>query len=325
MGVICASAPGKLMLAGEYVVLDGAVALVCAVDRRAVACLRPARNGSHPGGGDSPETTALPAEALLTRSLAERRVGKVLQELDLDVTALRTGDRKLGLGSSAAGAAATAGVLYAYAGHDITGPAVRREMLDVALEGHRSVAPEGSGADVAASVLGGFVRFRKNDDHSVDAQPVGWPEGLHARVVWTGAEARTSDLVRRVRALEASDGPCFRDRMDALAGAAHAFVAAFCAGDAAGVVDATKAHHRAMAELGHAAGAPIVEDRLSNIASMAERAGASAKPSGAGGGDVALVFADNEESISAIDRACTIEQAVVLDIGLGADGVTPVS
>jgi phosphomevalonate kinase len=31
-----ASAPGKLVLAGEYAVLDGAPAIVMAVDRRAV-------------------------------------------------------------------------------------------------------------------------------------------------------------------------------------------------------------------------------------------------------------------------------------------------
>lgn len=321
----CASAPGKLMLAGEYVVLEGAIALVCAVDRRAVACLRPGRNGSHPNGPGSPESTALPAEALLTRSLAEGRVGRTMQTLELDVSALRAGDHKLGLGSSAAGAAAAAAVVYAHAGHDIADPTVRQELLQVALEGHRSVAPEGSGADVAASVLGGFVRFRKGPANAVSADPVGWPHGLRARVVWTGTEARTSHLVRCVRTLEANDPQTYRARMTDLRHAADAFVRAFEDGDAHGVVQATRSHHRAMAELGHAAGAPIVEDRLSHIADVAERHDGAAKPSGAGGGDVALVFSATGESGAAIDRALDIEQASVLDLSLGAEGVTATS
>jgi phosphomevalonate kinase len=318
----CASAPGKLMLAGEYVVLDGAVALVCAVDRRALACLRPTRNGSHPIAPGSPERGTLPPEALLTRSLAESRVGMILPDLHLDVTALRAGDRKLGLGSSAAGAAATAGLCFAHAGHDLSDPTVRQDVLDIALEGHRSVAPEGSGADVAASVLGGFVRFQKGPDHSVDARSVRWPEGLHARIVWTGTEARTSDLVRRVRELEATDAPTYLARMGALRDAAEAFVAAFEGDDAAGVVEATRAHHRAMAELGAASGAPIVEDSLSHIATVAEQHGGAAKPSGAGGGDIALVFCQNEQSADAIDRAFQIGQYSIVDLRLGAEGVT---
>jgi phosphomevalonate kinase len=323
MAPLCVSAPGKMMLAGEYVVLDGAVALVCAVDRRAIACLGAAANRSHPGGGGSPETRPLPPEALLARSLAESRVGKTLQELHIDVTALRAGERKLGLGSSAAGAAAAAAAIYAHAGHDITAEAVRRQVLEVALEGHRSVAPEGSGADVAASVLGGFVRFRKTSSDAVEADAVAWPEGLHACVVWTGAEARTSDLVRRVRELEARDPATYGARMDALRAAAEDFVTSFGAGDTTGVVRATGEHHRAMASLGDAAGAPIVEDRLAAVASLAEATGGAAKPSGAGGGDVALAFFGDARAASHFRQACGARHLDVLPLSLGDEGVSP--
>ena len=65
----------------------------------------------------------------------------------------------------------------------------RRDILGWALDGHRAVAPEGSGADVAAATLGGVVRFRR--EAARDAAPVDWPEGLAIDVVWTGSPART--------------------------------------------------------------------------------------------------------------------------------------
>ncbi len=40
-----ARAPGKLVALGEYAVLDGAPALVLAIDRYAVATLEPSRDG----------------------------------------------------------------------------------------------------------------------------------------------------------------------------------------------------------------------------------------------------------------------------------------
>lgn len=311
------------MLAGEYVVLDGARALVAAVDRRAVACWTPARNGSRSADRNSAESPPLPPEALLARNLAERRFGTVSPEITLDVSALRSGERKLGLGSSASGAAAVAAAVAAHAGRDVTRPDVRREVLDVALEGHRAVAPQGSGADVAASVLGGFVRFRSTGDGDVEAAPVPWPADLRARVVWTGTEARTSELVGKVRALEQASPATYRDRMAALRDAAGAFVEAFCAGDAPGVVAATDAHHRAMADLGDAAGAPIVEAGLARVAERARSAGGAAKPSGAGGGDVAIALFADPSSLEAFDEACRRSGTGVLSLGLGAEGVRP--
>ena len=320
--MIGASAPGKLMIAGEYVVLRGAWCLVAAVDRRAVARLGPAGDGSPPAGGDSPENASIPPEARVSRRRAEELLGAVPQPMTLDVSALRQDGRKLGLGSSAAGAAAAAGAVFAWHGRDVTDAAARREVLEVAMEGHRAVAPEGSGADVAASVLGGLVRFRRDGDR-FEAEPLAWPEGLVHRVVWTGEPARTSDLVRRVEALAESDAATHRARMDALAEAAAGFVHAMAEERPTDVVAATRAHHRAMAALGEAAGAPIVEERLARVATLAEEAGGAAKPSGAGGGDVAIALFDDATAAARFDEACRRKSLALVSLQLGTEGVQP--
>lgn len=315
------SAPGKIMIAGEYAVLEGAPALVAAVGARARAFWSaPMADGSDGDRSGSAERKPLPPEVVLSRSLAEEVSGRVPYELGIDVSELRRSDRKLGLGSSAAAAAAASAAVFAYAGHDLEAPATRRQVLETALAGHAAVAPQGSGADVAASVLGGFVRFRKADPRP-EVRSVAWPDGLEARIVWTAAEARTSDLVAQVAAFATRDPATHRRCMDGVAAAAASFLEAFGSGDLDGVVRATEVHCQAMDRLGREAKAPIVEATLERVAALARRAGGAAKPAGAGGGDVALGFFATATAARDFDARCAAEGLTILDLPLGAEGV----
>ncbi len=313
------TAPGKLMISGEYVVLDGAEALVMAVDRRLVVIgseVAGDRSGAPIAG--SPDHGSLPPEALLARQHAEVALGEAERmELTLDASALKSGDDKLGLGSSSAASAAAAGAVLAWHGED---PAAhRRDILRWALAGHRAIAPEGSGADVAAATLGGIVRFTRAE--AEEAAEVEWPYGMHVDVIWTGTPARTSELVRRVKALEAGDPAAYRVRMGALREAADALREAVVAGDAGAAVEAADAHGRAMGALGDAAGAPIVTEALARVAAIARDCGGGAKPSGAGGGDVALGFFTRAEDAAAFRAACAEAGLTPLSLSLGAEGV----
>lgn len=323
------SAPGKLMIAGEYAVLSGGTCLVTAVDRRAFATLDDdgsgaAGHGSPGASPRSPDRPVLTPEVRVARRRAETLLGPVPATLTLsiDVTALRNEEQgtKLGLGSSAAGAAAAAGVIFAHHGHDLTDEAVRMRVLEVALSGHREVAPEGSGADVAAAVLGGFVTFRRaNDD--IDVERVAWPKHAEVAVVWTGVEAKTSELVRRVNVLKNGD-PARHDGLVAhISRAAQALIGAAKRGDAPAIVDAARAHGDAMAALGDASGAPIVEARHREVMRLAAEAGGAAKPSGAGGGDVAVAFFADRTARDRFEVACAKHDFALLSLTLGEGGV----
>ena len=103
-----ATAPGKMMLSGEYAVLDGAPAVVAAVQRRAeVRVVAGDYDGPIARGLKHAEPCFPEVDA--TRRLAEAELGIELDaELTVDVSQLRGEEVKLGLGSSAAAAAATA-------------------------------------------------------------------------------------------------------------------------------------------------------------------------------------------------------------------------
>lgn len=299
-----ASAPGKLMVAGEYAVLEGAPALVAAVSARAKAYWSPRLRGRSLGEGSrSPRNPSLPPEALIARTLAEELRAEVPHLLNLDVDDLRRSDRKLGLGSSAAGAAASAGAVFAFHGEEIESEGARRQLLDLAMRAHREVAPQGSGADVAAAVLGGVVQFQREGE-AYQALSLPWPQGLVARLVWTGREARTSDFLAQIHRRRARDGAGYRRVMDALGQESEAFVHAFREGSGQAVVESAARYGAGMDALGQWAELPVLESTLRLIAELAGDAGGAAKPSGAGGGDVAIAFFTSEGAARDFENAC---------------------
>src|SRR5882757_7134213 len=200
-----ASAPGKLILTGEYAVLDGAPAIVVAVDRRAIA-----RRHAGPRGS-SPFLLAVADEIAARRGASDPAAHAAL-EISVDSTAfydtvsgprlpaavaaeLATERTKLGLGSSAAvTVAATALAL---------GTADRHAVLEIAQAAHaRAQGPRGargSGADIAASVYGGTIVFSRPDPAGpCQIEPRRWPETVTLLPFFTGASADTAQLVAKV-------------------------------------------------------------------------------------------------------------------------------
>lgn len=302
-----ASAPGKALLCGEYAVLEGAPAVVSAVGRRVSVTW-------------TDEIGQVPPEVEASSRLAQDECGEVPGSLALDVSALQRDRVKLGLGSSAAAAAASAAAVFATHGHALDDPSVLRRVFRCALEGHSSIAPQGSGVDVAASTFGGFVRFSRTAD-ALETRSLRAPKDLLIRLVWTGHAARTSDLVSKVRDLERNDPNAYSAGMDRLSKLANDFASAFESGSAAQVIEQAAEYSSAMRALGEAAGAPIVESRLARASELAARVSGGAKPCGAGGGDVAIAFFLDEEAAERFEVACKAEQLHPIDVAWGAVGV----
>jgi phosphomevalonate kinase len=286
-----ARAPGKLLLAGAWAVLDGAPALVCAVDRYAVA---------------DTSRTAEPSRELRA-ALGDAPAPAV------DVSALHDGDAKLGLGSSAAALVAALGALAAEAGADLASPAVREELLHRARAAHAAAQAGGSGVDVAASVYGGVLRYAQGQVPTRTALPA----GLALRVYFAGTSARTSELRARVDAL----APARRKAlMGPLAAAAEAACAACERGDATALVAALRAAGAGIESLGHAADAPLVPPPMARVAALAAAEGAAFLPSGAGGGDVSGWLGPHAPSPSVSAELERIGARPVA-LGLDPDGV----
>lgn len=305
------SAPGKAFLCGEYSVLSGAPAVVAAVDRRVIA-----RWTGLPAG-----TERLPLEAQATLAAAQEQFGRPPAQLSVDTRCLYDGPNKLGLGSSAAVAAASAAALIALHDHDLSEREVRDRVFAAALRGHARVAPQGSGADVAAATYGGYLSFQRAGEDTF-IQVIEPPSPVVCVLIWTGESARTSDLLRQVNRLEASSPKNHARCMSALKEHATEFAEAFRSGDGRGIIRQARDYNACMSALGEAARAPIVNAKLRRIAEWAWWHGGAAKPCGAGGGDLAIAFFLDRDAAEGFAAVCENDGLGHVPVRWGAEGVS---
>ena len=284
-------APGKLFLCGEYAVLEGAPALVAAVSPMATA--RWVEDAPFLGGNDLPSCVATQLARRLGTSLPP---GAPV----VDTAAfLRPNGQTRGLGSSAAAAAAAAGATAEALGFPIEAGEVRPFLLAASMAGHSEhQGGVGSGADVAAAIQGGVIGFsRDRGPQSLDG-----PEGLSWAAVEVGpGGASTPDLIRALSDQDpASVGPAMAD----LANAAGEAVRAWVSGRTTRFLQWIEAYRDGLARLGEVIDRPIVTPRDLQVADVARRHGGAAKPSGAGGGELAVVFAPSGAALEAILADC---------------------
>lgn len=273
------AAPGKVLLLGEYAVLDGAPALVAAVDA-GVRC------------------DWEPGPALRIEAPDDRFVAPALEAAGAPPGRWRFAPwrppptrTKAGLGSSAA-----ATVVAVRAALEARGaPFGPEEVFRRAHPVHARVQGSGSGVDVAASAWGGVLRF--------EAGSVEPARAVRPVVVWSGASAATGPRVARYLAWKGREGFVRRSRE---------LVDAF-AEDPVGALDAGFALLRSMAT---EAGIDWLTPALARIAELARAHGGAAKPSGAGGGDVAVALFADPDDAEAFRQACAAEDWVVLPVEL---------
>jgi phosphomevalonate kinase len=316
------AASGKLFLAGEYAVLDpGRPALVVGIDRRMHAVAERGAGGlqilHRPSGllwdGGQP-----PAElrfAVRAASLAKAFCGKASGVRISFEDDLSRGGRKLGLGGSAAACVLAVRAVCALADRR----AAEDEILALAVAAHwAEQGGSGSGADVAAAALGGILEVRSRiawrsaeevmalpadrvaASRPIEVRRLAVPPQLRLLLVDAGAPANTRSLVRDVRAFARGDPARWQARAGEISAAAGGLTDALESGDAHSALDAVRRGAAAMAALGEDARVPILTPELARACALASAAGAAGKPSGAGGGDCAVVVAFGDE---ARDRA----------------------
>lgn len=302
------SAPGKLVLIGEYAVVDGFPAVVAAVSRRAAAVVETFDDGLELRGNDPRWVSVVecareqPLLAAVLDEVARRGIALRHGRIAVSTTAFSTDNKKLGLGSSAAAAVALTSVFVHPLGTDA--------IHDVARTAHRVFQGGGSGIDIAASTYGGILKFQEGVVTSAPALP----PGLDIVVAWTGVPAKTQGFVDAWRAL-----PGRFDHARAIDAATTRFLVAAGRGDVREIVRAVGDARAAMRAMGEAARIDVVTQAHERIAALARAHGGDAKPSGAGGGDVAVCFVATE-SRAALESALRAERFDVVDVRVGEPG-----
>jgi phosphomevalonate kinase len=321
-------APGKLIWMGEYAVLDGAPSIVQAVDRglhlEFATSGAPLTVSSDLWAGpllladataDRAET-ALLAAVVATLTEAGAAVAPLTGRLQLaspELIDAATG-LKFGFGSSAAAAAALTVALGRLAG--LPG----QRLPAIAHAAHlRFQKGAGSGVDVETSLFGGLAAMRRG--HSgLAVTPLQLPAGLRVAVLHAGEAANTRTMLATLAAARAAALPGVESALASMAEAAEASVVALAAGNLSDFLTRVASFADAERSLSAAAALPIMSASVERCIEVAARAGWVAKPSGAGGGDIVVAFADGLEPTEALAASAESARIPLLLPGIARAG-----
>ncbi len=328
---IVATAPGKIVVAGEYAVLVGAPALAVAVNRR-VRCAIDESGGNgwtfatHGFAPDAAHTLdALLNGPLVARTDPAHLCQHVLRQMqsvgaspdalpadlriDIDSSAGFDGGRKLGIGTSAAVCAALTAALLERRGS-------RLVVFPIALAAHRSAqGGSGSGIDVASSCTGGLIRYEMRPTPRSPASrfrtafptrssgPA--PAPIRASISCTSTRGATAAIPRELGALIDAAGRV----TDAL-------------GTASEFMRELRAYAAVLRALDDTARLGIYGNAHRRLSELGSEAGVVYKPCGAGGGDLGMAFANDTTAIESFARAARAAGFKRLPVELDEHGIT---
>jgi phosphomevalonate kinase len=321
--VVVASAPGKVVLSGEYAVLDGAPAICMAVDRRARVTLAAADGAvtqvRAPGFTDKTGRFESVNGNLrwLNGQAVFRIVGSVwraanalpggARSIELDTSEFNDKDRrrKIGIGSSAALTVALCAA--------VKGSTEAASIMAVAQRAHRDLQRgAGSGVDIACSLTGGLIEYRME---GASVTPLNWPDGLSYRLIWTGVPASTAGKLAKLNA-----GISKPSRVR-LVSASEDMASAWHGGDADQIIKNYRDYSEQLRQFSVDHDLGIFDAGHDELWRAANAAHLTYKPCGAGGGDVGILMGTDEAAVNAFASALAAKFSV-LECRLTLAGVT---
>lgn len=339
---LCIKVPGKLMVAGEFAVLEPYQRLVVmAVDRFVHATISASTENqltledfelenlhwTHRYQQINIESTNqhinFVEEAMLIACdyLYEQSITPdpftlhIKSELD-DVSG-----KKYGLGSSAAVVTAVVTAILTKHLNNKPAPDLIFKLASIA---HVKTQGNGSGADIAASTYGGILQYTsfqaewlldklKDMGKLSDLIEEKWvylsvkriqlPENIHICIGWTGTPASTANLVDKILSLKVDQPEQFQQFLIDSAKAVDTFLRGVEKEDIPSLLKGIEKNRRCLAMLGTHANVVIETSRLRDLAILANKFDGAGKLSGAGGGDCGIAFIPMKEKIGPLQQA----------------------
>ena len=352
--------PGKLLIAGEYAVLEpDQKAIVMAVNRYITAYIEPYRENqlSLPQLGldhvtwnknvqfnvsDSRLNFIRNSILIVNHYLAESSVSTQPVRLVIrsGLNDPETG-KKYGLGSSAAVVTAVVSAMLMMYGDKIAPPTLEK-VFKLAALAHLKTQKSGSGVDIAASTYGGLLVYSSfQKDWVADELNKGvkvseiiekpWPHLSIKSIVppskfklcvgWTKETASTAPLIKKVHELRGRQHFAYNQFLKESSLAVAHLIQGFEQDDQGLIISSLSENRKALLKFAEKSKFAIETSKLRDLCSIAAQFG-SGKSSGAGGGDCGIAIVKSDDQINRLCKEWIKRGIMPLKIAIAKTGVS---
>ncbi|VVB54575.1 Phosphomevalonate kinase [uncultured archaeon] len=233
------------------------------------------------------------------------------------------GTTKVGFGSSAAATAGLVAAILSHAGDDLSLREAKDRVFKISTLAHYLAQGKvGSAFDIAAATYGGTLIYERFDPEwliketnakplpqvidekwpSFTAEHLKMPEGFTLLAAFSGVSASTTEFVKKVSELKKTNPMEYNLIYGAIADITHHFIAAAKEGDTEETLSLLCENRKLLLQLQRSSGVTLEIPQLTNIIETANKAGAAAKFSGAGGGDCAIAVTYDHKVASEVKK-----------------------
>src|SRR5690625_2369472 len=323
--------PGKLMIAGEFAVLEPNYKLiVTAVNRFVYVTVEDAPHNTltlenynlrklswfYKAGkihmAKSSNATRFVEQALkITYDyLTENKYETTPIKLNIKSELADSSGRKYGLGSSAA---VVTSVVQA-----VLEKFMPQQMSKIASIAHVITQGNGSGADIAASSFTGMIEYTsfqaewllksykkstnitqliESDWKYLSIKELSLPESVQLVVGWTGSPASTKSLVKQLRKLKDQNIIDYKSFLTSSKKAVDYILEGLKTNNQEAIYTGIEENRKALALVGQRANVEIETAKLYDLSRAAKKFAGAGKLSGAGGGDCGIAFIPTHSNI----------------------------
>lgn len=342
--------PGKLIILGEYAVLEGGYCLVTATNRYANAIFRNSQDGYF--AIQAPAIKIPMLKFFIDESGRVKFIGKPIREVIektsffsaiFEFSARKLLDRgikippleifldtfdffytqnliKLGLGSSAAlTVALVSGLLSA---NVINAEQITPEFLmQLAMDSHNNAqGVKGSGADIVTSIYGGTLKYQIKDKE-INFKQIKFPDNLYYSCVWSGVPSSTKGFIEKFNKYKKDNPSDFKYAIDEMINISNEGIECFESGKIREFLTYYDCYFKELLNMNKMMNIPVISDTHNQIYKIAIQSGAYYKSSGAGGGDLGILFSDDPAVIMKANTELKENGFDVLDLKFSTEGV----
>ena len=313
------SVPGKIVISGEYAVLDGALAILATLNQRANIRIQKsdknhniystsALEGVFPFTidddanvlwleADPGEYGSLLQHAFkILKPMLKEKLSIIVDSSEFFQTTKDGTAIKLGIGSSAAVSVGITQALFQYQEIESS----PRNLLTQANSIHQILqGKQGSGIDVTCCFADqGVIECTKDSIKNHTWSILNWPNGLHLKVLTTGQGASTKKLVTNYERAGNLHSKEFKNALDQFMEITQNLSIAWKSEDVDHIIGLLTAYDVQIKKLDKIGDIGIYTQVHTEIQNIASRYNVFYKPSGAGGGDIGLAFSSSLDELN---------------------------
>jgi phosphomevalonate kinase len=197
--------------------------------------------------------------------------------------------------------------------------------MKLAMDSHKTAQGSiGSGVDIVAAVYGGIIKYQIKEKE-ISFKQIPFPKDLYYLTVWSGKPASTPGYIEKFNKFKKDNPDSFKSLISDMTNVSSSGIDAFEMGNIPEFLKYYDDYFHLLNKLNIALTIPVITKEHQQIYDIARANDSFYKSSGAGGGDLGILFATDQFIVNKVNSELKKHGFETLEIKFGTHGINSIT